>query len=60
MSSEKKRNYKKEWEKEKETKVTRLIKIDKELFAEFSEKLKKENLTINGFVTDAIKKFLKN
>ena len=35
------RDYKKEWEKEKETKVTRLIKIDKELFTEFSEKLKK-------------------
>lgn len=58
-SEEKKRNYKKEWEKEKETKVTRLIKVEKELFAEFSEKLKKENLTINGFVNTAIKEYLK-
>lgn len=53
------RDYKKEWEKEKETKVTRLIKIDKELFTEFSEKLKKENKTINGFVNEQIKKYLK-
>ena len=58
LSSETKRNYKKEWEKEKETKVTRLIKVEKELFMEFSEKLKKENLTINGFVNAEIKKFL--
>lgn len=53
------RDYKKEWKKEKETKVTRLIKIDKELFAEFSKKLKKENQTINGFVNEKIKDFLK-
>ncbi len=58
LLSETKRNYKKEWEKEKETKVTRLIKVEKELFMEFSEKLKKENLTINGFVNTEIKKFL--
>ena len=31
-----KRDYKKEWEKEKETKVTRLIKFDKKLFEHFS------------------------
>ena len=52
------RNYKKEWEKEKESKVTRLIKIDKDIFTLFQEKLKKENKTINGFVNTAIKKYL--
>lgn len=54
------RDYKKEWEKEKETKTSRLIKIDKELFEEFSQKLKQENKTLNGFVNEKIKEFLKN
>lgn len=53
------RNYKKEWEKEKESKTTRLIKIDKELFEEFKKKLEKDNKTINGFVNEQIKKYLK-
>ena len=33
-----KRNYKKEWEKEKESKVSRLIKIDKSIFEELKNK----------------------
>lgn len=53
------RNYKKEWEKEKESKTTRLIKIDKELFEEFKKKLEEDNKTINGFVNEQIKKYLK-
>ncbi len=54
-----KRDYKKEWEKEKETKVTRLIKIDKDLFVEFKSKLDEEDKNINGFVIEQIKKYLK-
>lgn len=61
-----KRNYKKEWEKEKETKVTRLIKIDKKVFEKFTAKLKEENsnrakneqITINGFVNQQILKYI--
>ena len=53
------RNYKKEWEKEKETKATRLIKVDKKIFEEFKSKLTKDNKTINGFVNEQILKYLK-
>ena len=53
------RNYKREWEKEKETKVTRLIKIDKQIFKEFQKKLEEDNKTINGFVNEQILKYLK-
>ena len=53
-----KRDYKKEWEKEKETKVTRLIKFDKQLFEDFSEQLKKDNKTINGFVIEKVLEYL--
>lgn len=53
-----KRNYKKEWEKEKKTKTSRLIKIDKELWEKLDRKLKKENKTFTGLVTEAILKYL--
>lgn len=52
------RNYKKEWEKEKEKKTTRLVKIDKEIFEKLSKKLKEENKTFTGLVNDAILKYL--
>ncbi len=52
------RNYKKEWEKEKETKTTRLVKIDKEIFDKLSKKLKEENKTFSGLVNEAILKYL--
>lgn len=53
-----KRDYKKEWEKEKETKTSRLVKIDKELWEELDAKLKVENKTFTGLVHDAILKYL--
>ncbi len=53
-----KRNYKKEWEKEKETKTSRLVKIDKDLWEELDKKLKEDNKTFTGLVTDAILKYL--
>lgn len=61
-----KRNYQKEWKKEKETKVTRLLKIDKKVFEKFTAKLKEENsnrakdeqITINGFVNQQILKYI--
>ena len=52
------RNYKKEWEKEKETKTTRLVKIDKEIFEKLNKKLKEENKTFSGLVNEAILKYL--
>lgn len=55
---ESKRNYKKEWEKEKETKTSRLVKIDKDLWERLDKKLKKDNRTFTGLVTDAILKYL--
>ena len=53
-----KRDYKKEWEKEKETKTSRLVKIDKELWEDLDAKLKAENKTFTGLVHDAILKYL--
>ena len=54
-----KRNYKKEWEKEKETKTSRLVKIDKDLWEKLDKKLKKdEKRTFTGLVTEAILKYL--
>lgn len=55
---EPKRNYKKEWEKEKETKTSRLIKIDKDLWEKLDKKLKEENKTFTGLVTEGILKYL--
>lgn len=55
---EPKRNYKKEWEKEKETKTSRLVKIDKDLWERLDKKLKEDNRTFTGLVTDAILKYL--
>lgn len=53
-----KRNYKKEWEKEKETKTSRLIKINKKLWEELDTKLKAENRTFTGLVHEAIFRYL--
>ncbi len=53
-----KRNYKKEWEREKETKTSRLIKIDKKLWEELNTKLKAENKTFSGLVHEAIFRYL--
>lgn len=55
-----KRNYKAEWEKEKETKTSRLLKIDKTLNKNFSEKLKQDNLTYSQFVHSCIISYLNN
>lgn len=54
-----KRNYKKEWEKEKESKVSRLIKIDESIFEELKNKLDADKKTLNGFVNEQILKYLK-
>lgn len=53
-----KRNYKKEWEREKETKTSRLIKIDKKLWEKLNSKLKAENKTFSGLVHEAIFRYL--
>ena len=54
-----KRDYKAEWQKEKETKTSRLLKIDKNLNNDFSEKLKKDNITYSQFVHTCILRYLK-
>lgn len=53
-----KRDYKKEWEKEKETKVTKLVKIDKELFEELAKKLKEDNRTFTSLIIETIREYL--
>lgn len=57
--NELKRDYKSEWKKEKETKTSRLLKIDKNLNKVFSYKLKQDNLTYSEFVHMCIKKYLR-
>lgn len=54
-----KRDYKSEWQKEKETKTSRLLKINKNLNKQFSEKLKEDNLSYSQFVHICIDKYLK-
>ena len=41
-----------------ETKTSRLVKIDKELWEDLDKKLKAENKTFTGLVHDAILKYL--
>lgn len=53
-----KRDYKAEWEKEKETKTSRLLKIDKKLNKDFSEKLKQDNISYSQFVHTCIIRYL--
>lgn len=55
-----KRNYKAEWQKEKETKTSRLLKIDKKLNNDFSEKLKEDNISYSEFVHICILRYLNN
>ena len=57
-NEENKRNYKKEWKKEKESKTSRLLKIDINLNKNFSEKLKKDNITYSQFVHTCIIRYL--
>lgn len=53
-----KRDYKSEWKKEKETKTSRLLKIDKKLNDDFSKKLKEDNMSYSEFVHICIYKYL--
>lgn len=53
-----KRDYKREWEKEKETRTSRLVKIDKELYEKLDKKLKEEGKSFTGLVIDAVLKYL--
>lgn len=53
-----KRDYKAEWQKEKETKTSRLLKIDKQLNDDLSDKLKEDNISYSQFVHICIHKYL--
>ena len=54
------RDYKKEYEKEKESKVSKLVKIKKEDFEKLIIKLNRENKTFSRFANEQIKKYIKN
>lgn len=54
-----KRNYKEEWKKEKETKTSRLLKIEKNLNSQLTEKLKQDNISYSQFVHICIDMYLK-
>lgn len=53
------RDYKKEYIKEKETKVVKTIKIDKKLYNNLKLKLKNQNKTFTSLILDKINEFLK-
>ena len=53
------RNYKEEWKKEKETKTSRLLKIEKNLNSQLTEKLKQDNISYSQFVHICIDMYLK-
>ena len=52
------RDYKKEYKKEKETKVVKTIKLDKKLYNNLKLKLKNQNKTFTSLVIDKINEFL--
>lgn len=52
------RDYKKEYTKEKETKVVKTIKLDKKLYNKLKLKLKSQNKTFTSLVNDKIIEFL--
>lgn len=52
------RDYKKEYEKEKESKVTKTIKLDKKLYNSLKLKLNNQNKTFTSLVNDSIKNYL--
>ena len=54
MANKDKRNYAKEYAKAMENKVNVGIKIDKDIYIKFKEKLKLENKSINKALTDFI------
>ena len=53
-----KRDYKKEYTKEKQTKVVKTIKIDKKLYNNLKLKLKNQNKTFTSLILDKINEFL--
>ena len=53
------RDYKKEREKEKESKVSKLLKLDKKLNDEFNARLKEDGIAYSEWVSTRIKKYLK-
>lgn len=53
-----KRDYKKEYSKEKETKIIKTIKLDKKLYNNLKLKLKNQNKTFTSLILDKINEFL--
>lgn len=53
-----KRDYKKEYAQEKQTKVIKTIKLDKKLYNSLKLKLNNQNKTFTSLVIDKIKEFL--
>ena len=52
------RDYKKEYEKEKETKVIKTIKLDKKLYNRLKIKLTRYNKNFTALVIEKINEFL--
>lgn len=52
------RDYKKEYTKEKESKVVKTIKLDKKLYNNLKLKLNNQNKTFTSLVNDSIKNYL--
>ena len=52
------RDYKKEYTKEKQSKVVKTIKLDKKLYNNLKLKLKNQNKTFTSLVLDKINEFL--
>lgn len=52
------RDYKKEYSKEKETKIIKTIKLDKKLYNNLKLKLKNQNKTFTSLILDKINEFL--
>lgn len=52
------RDYKKEYEKEKQTKVIKTIKLDKKLYNQLKIKLNNQNKTFSSVIKDFINKYL--
>ena len=58
-NTKKRRNYKKEQEREKQTVKRYTVKVPKCLAKALDEKLKKENKTYSSLAIEAIEKYLK-
>ena len=53
------RNYQKEYAKEKESKISKIIKIDKNVYNQLCEKLSQDNKTFSSLVKEKLNEYIK-